>query len=169
MKSNQFGQVLVANAKTVEKSHSSIESAVFRSIRQVNAYDHVSLPTNMLPTGHQLLANTLALIITKTVGQLLADSHPTVSWLLADCWLTVGQLLADCWPTISFGNKHRLQLICLSTPLGDKLTDKSVEDEFSPTLCLNTGFIPKWDIRLWQTKFLSQPCNSSQMDNSSLI
>ena len=43
MKSNQFGQESLPNAKTVDKSHSSIESAEFRSNRQVNVYDHFSL------------------------------------------------------------------------------------------------------------------------------
>ena len=65
--------------------------------------------------------------------------------------------------------KYGLQLICLSARLGDVLTDESVEDEFSHIIHLNTGFIPKRGIRLRQTNYPSQTCNSSQTDNSFLI
>ena len=77
----------------------------FRSNRQVNAYDHFSLPrhiTDRLPTGHRLSANTLASNITQTVGWRLANS-----WS-GDRWPTVSWLSPNSRPTVKFGNYSSL-------------------------------------------------------------
>ena len=103
MSRNQFGQVSLASAKTVDKSHSSIESAEFRSNRRVNVYDHCSLThwqvTDMLLTGVHSVTNCWL-----TVSQHFGLNHNE------NCWPIVGQLSGNCWPTEKCLENVRKQL-----------------------------------------------------------
>ena len=49
------------------------------------------------------------------------------------------------------GTKIRLHLIRLLARLKEVLTDESVENEFWSPIRLNTGFISRRVIRLWET------------------
>ena len=128
---------------------------LFRSNRQVNVYDHFSLPhrqvIDTLPTGCQQVTDCW-----PTVDQHFGLKHNANCWQTvgrpsADCWLTVGQQSAhsrptvgpqsaDCWPTV--GQQYILGTILHYYPTGERQTSwlfTSVAEKFNSELPRTTS------------------------------